>query len=83
LHDIDVVYVSRVMQEGDSSRRVLFLGILSVRGAMGMRTTKKVYQRLNSLPEQIQPIFGVEVSNHVTGHNRRVLAFSYSKLVSK
>ena len=44
---------------------------------------RKVYQRFDSLPEQIQPTFGIEVSNHVTCQNRGILAFSYSRLVSK
>ena len=41
------------------------------------------YQRIDSLSEQIQPIFGVKVSNHIAGHDRSVLAFSYSKSIKK
>jgi hypothetical protein len=39
-----------------------------------------IYQRLCSIPEQIQTIFSVKVSNHVAGHEWSVLAFSYSNL---
>lgn len=43
--------------------------------------TREIYQRLDSLLEQIQPIFRVEISDHITGHDGSTLAFSCSKLV--
>jgi hypothetical protein len=42
-----------------------------------------VYQRLNSLPEQIQTILSFKVSDHVDGRERSVLAFSYLKSISR
>jgi len=42
-----------------------------------------VYQRLYSILEQIQSTFSVEVSDHIAGDKRSVLAFSYSKLINK
>ena len=81
--DIDAIYVRRVVQECNSSRRVGFLRTLSVHCAARTKVARMVYQRLCSILEQIQTILSVEVSDHVGGDERRVLAFSYSKEISR
>ena len=82
LYNINVAYVCRIMQESKSGRRARFLEMSLVHRMAEIKLETMVYQRLDSLSEQLQTIVSIKIGNHVGGYKWSVLAFSYPNPLS-